>query len=370
MDNQTTPQLAEDIEEKARLAALSACRLLDNPFNPERDPTTNFSFRENGISLVEALDVFGTLDEKGIAVLEPFYFSRAGCFGALVSETEQFLRRKGRMIDSQSPFTVLISGADHVGTHSAASYIAHKIRQRCSRPPALRYIKVQGDDYGAFLALVTEAVKAHGKAVSAPDLDTVVSQYETLIRNEKAAGAASSRVEGFYLNLLLNLRDPMRRAPWLIILVDEITADRRSWILNSRDALTPAKVLPIYLTKESGTSTKFAKLLEQGFDGLGVVLGEIDAASADEFVRTRIEAFRAGPAPSGSFPFSTTAVSDLVSGEKNGVTIRFLIDRLKRAVEERVEELIRKDPHKTTDKDVVIQYEHIRLKFKDDLNKH
>jgi hypothetical protein len=355
--------------EDRRRDALAVCKLHDNPFDPDEDPQTSFNFRKQNISLASNLDIFGN------AELEPFYFSEKGCFSTLVKEMEGFFRRRGRRIEAASPFVVLISGSDKVGMNSASSYIAHKLGQKLPQRPSFDQVLVQGDDYTAFLALATAKIKRHLLKTEDPAQKQIVLEafetYEKLIRNaEMSTAVEPTKIQTYYLNLIVDLKTVLpQTAPWLILVVEDITGDRRSWIARSQPAFAAAKVLPIYLSKAPATYTYFKNLLNRDFDGLCVSLTEMDTDSAGDFVRSRIKRFRFGSAQTEDFPFAPTAIAELVSGEKEGVPIKFLIPRLVGALEAKVDKLSEGDPQEAVESEILITYQDIKRSYEKDLPK-
>jgi hypothetical protein len=255
-----------------------------------------------------------------------------------------------------------------VGVNSAALYVAHLIRERLPEPPALQTVAMSAkNDFSLFLELVIERLKRSTRGIRTEDINEAAKPWEDKIRDEKASPARDNhRIEEYLYNMLGDLKDLFASAPWLILIVDKIDNNQKSWIPKSENIFRDAKILPIYLTNSLGALTNFQNLVQGLFDGLAVPLAKIDAGSADRFARRRLDRYRKGTAPTEHFPFTPDAISTLVSKESDSVIpIKFLIPRLVDAFDMKLKEI--SDNEELEPKDILIDYEYIRKLFKREL---
>jgi hypothetical protein len=286
--------------------------LVEHPFEPEADARRGLDFRTLGVNLARPLDVF-----RVEALNE--YFVRVGPFNDAVQQIDAYLGAQGYPGGGNAP-AFLIEGAKGVGRTTMASFLGYRIKTRGGGIASLSNVPVTTEHFGRLLFTIKNLVNVHVTRHKIPNCEPAFAFYSDAAINPQDP-------EVSYLGqIFAELTQCMGAAPPLILVIDSITWERRSWTERLYALLSPLNIVLVFLTDDRRVYNAFRDLRSgPTLNGLEVSLDKLDRQMAEEFLKHRLEIFRSDQSPiahMGLFPFVSQALNQTIPpGEKIGIKL-------------------------------------------------
>ena len=302
--------------------------LVEHPFEPEADPRRNINFRTLGVSLARPLDVFRVKELES-------YFVRVGPFNDAVQQIDAYLGAQGYPGGGNAP-AFLIEGAKGVGRTTMASFLAYRIKTRAGDVASLNNVLVTTEHFGRLLFTIKNLVNVHVTRHKIPNCEAAFAFYPDAAINPQDP-------EVSYLGqIFAELGQCMGISPPLILVIDSLTWERRSWVERLYALLSPLNIVLAFLTDDRRIYNAFRDLRSgPTLNGLEVSLDKLDRAMAEDFLKHRLEIFRCDKSPigrTGLFPFVSQALNQTIPpGEK--ISIKLLEQIFRGAFNIKLEEL-------------------------------
>jgi len=330
---------------------LSECfSLLEHPFEPQGDPRRNLDFQALGVSLAKTLDVF-KVKELGAFLL------RTGPFETGINTIDGFL--DGLPAGGDAP-AFLIEGSKGVGRSTMANYIASRIKERNQDKASLYEITVGSEHFGKLLFTIKAKIAAHIRKFQVSDCDDALNSYSEIAINPQDPS------QEFLLQIFTDLRACLAGAPPLVLVIESINFMRQDWIEKLSDALGQLNVVLIFLTEDPRVRNHFVALRNGALlKGIEVRLTPLDRQMAEDFLKARLEAFRADQTPldrAGLFPFVSQVLMEAIPPGKT-IGIKLLEYIVHGAFNMKVEELAPKFPAPNQEPNPPIMLEQMVIPF-------
>jgi hypothetical protein len=313
----------------ARQRLLMECfSLVEHPFEPEADARRGLNFRALGVSLARPLDVFR------VEALDS-YFVRVGPFRDAVQQIDDYLVANGYPSGVSAP-AFLIEGARGVGRTTLASFLGYRIKTRSAGIASLNNVPVTTEHFGRLLFTIKNLVNLHVTRHQIPNCETAFALFLNADINPQDPSI------NYLGQIFAELAQCMAAAPPLILVIESLTWERRTWIERLYALLSPLNIVLVFLTDDRRVHNFFRELRTGStLNGREVSLDKLDRQMAEEFLKHRLDIFRSHPSPiekTGLFPFVAQTLNQTIRpGEKIG--IKLLEQILRGAFNVKMEEL-------------------------------
>lgn len=297
-----------------RQRVLADCFSLDeHPFDPQMDTRRKLDFRQRGVSLTRPLDVFNVEELKD-------YFIRTGPFKDAVQEIKDFLIATNYPNGSTYPPAFLIEGAKGVGRSTMASFLGYQIKKRNAVGASFNTVPVSSEHFGRLLLTIRNLVRGHINKYQIANCEAAMNFYSTEEINPQDPSVD-------YLRQIFGQLAPcMVTAPPQILVIESITWQRRDWIGQLYEYLSPLNIVLVFMTEDRRVFNAFRDLRNTPrLVGLEVSLDALDRQMAEEFLTSRLQNFRSAKTPAnkiGLFPFAAQILDQTFPpGQKIGIKL-------------------------------------------------
>jgi hypothetical protein len=329
-----------------------------HPFFPDRDPRRNFDFQKNNVSLRGPLMMF---EHPELAE----YYVRVGGFERASDEADRALDARRYPTRGLQPPAILVQGGSAVGRSSFAEYLAHIIRRRweAAAPavkPGCRRIKINGENIAKLLWVIKTYVKNHA------DSNAIAGAKEAF-EMWAADGGVTTPDENVIESLFAELAPSMRAAPPLILIIRDITFQRRAWMARLASPLTAMNVVPIFISDHPNVYT-LTRANDPDF--ISLQLRTLLPQDGEAFVRARVRSFRVPclHQHDDTYPFDAAAVRATCASLPGGMGVRLLVELMSSSLDQLVDALEAKrqqDPaFQPTPADLVVNANHITAGYR------
>jgi hypothetical protein len=309
-----------------------------HPFEPDRDRRRNFDFRRQGVSLENPLDVFYVNELV-------HYYARIGAFGDAEKEIRHVLQTLRYPGGGVVPPAVLIEGANGAGRSSLANLIAYIVQDRWravdpdrAKDAQLLEVPVTGENFAKLLFTIKQSVQQHADECG---LQACQSIFRTW--SDEAVGGANNPEEGYLETFLLRLKQCMRAAPPLILLIEPIKYQQREWVNRLHAILAPLNIMPIFTTENPNvTAVVRGSISQSRLRGVTLCLRGLTEQETCELLMERLATFRPDGAPPDRqdlFPFAPEAIEQAFRDQANGLPIKLALMLLRDAFNAKLSEL-------------------------------
>jgi len=297
-----------------RLEVLADCfSLEEHPFDPQVDTRRRLDFRRRGISLSKPLDVFNVEELKD-------YFVRTGPFKDAIQQIKDYLVANNYPTGGGYPPAFLIEGAKGVGRSTMASFLAYQIKKRNAGGASFNTLPVPSEHFGKLLFTIRNFVRGHINRFQIPNCDEALNFY-----TDQAINPPDPSVD-YLRQIFAQLGNCMGAAPPQIIVIESITWQRKEWMVQLYEYLSPLNIVLIFLSEDRRVFNAFRELRNSPrLFGLEVSLDALDRQMAEEYLASRLANFRSAQAPAdkaGLFPFAAQVLSQTFApGQKIGIKL-------------------------------------------------
>jgi hypothetical protein len=303
--------------------------LEEHPFDPDRDPVSNFDFRGQRVALTRGLELFR------FSELQRFY-SRVGAFGVAAASARKGVIASGYPLAGGYSPVALIFSSQGQGFSSLASFVASVVRDAAPNPkPVLQRQPVASDHFGKALYLIAKQLLAHLQGAGSMVADQLKDGLSSLKPEDPD--------EPILLSLLGSLSgDVGNTVPPLLLVLEKISYSRRDWPERLHRILNGFNVMLICHTDDPRVPPFFQRDVSAArYPGFLLTLDGLTREEALAFLRERLSLFRSQAAPAektGLYPFLEAEVNSAFTGQDR-LKISLLIFLLSGRFRQKLDEL-------------------------------